>query len=170
MKIIPSTFVVLILVLSLFSCSKKEQKKEGSVEKEVPPTQSIQEDSLSAEKLYFEADMKALGLLKKGDTFEIKTKDGEKAMTLGVRRVQETIPGITSISANIENKETGLATLLLRDGRLSGMLELYQENTKYRVKYDTVQNAPYLQEMVPDELDVLEGGEPLKPGEDNRQQ
>ena len=91
------------------------------------------------------------------------------ALTLDVRRVQETIPGITTISANIGNKETGLATLLLRDNRLTGMVELYKENKKYRVQYDTAQNASYLQKILPEEMDVLEGAKPLSPGENNRQ-
>ncbi|MCP9291269.1 hypothetical protein [Gracilimonas sediminicola] len=163
-------FVALVSVLSLFSCSNKEQEKEASVMKEVKPNQSEPSDTVSAEKYYLEADIEALSVLKKGDTFEVKTKEGQMALTLDVRRVQETIPGITSISANIGNKEKGLATLLLRDGRLTGMLDLYQENKKYRVQYDTERNASYIQEILPGEMDVLEGGKPLNPGESTRQQ
>jgi hypothetical protein len=126
-------------------------------------------DTLSAEKYYFEMDLEFLSSLKRGDTFEITTTNREMALTLDVRRVQETIPGITTISANIGNKETGLATLLLRDNRLTGMVELYKENKKYRVQYDTAQNASYLQKILPEEMDVLEGAKPLSPGENNRQ-
>ncbi|MCH2449297.1 MAG: hypothetical protein MK198_04050 [Gracilimonas sp.] len=169
MKKITPVFITLVLVLSLFCCTKKEQGKEGNVTEEVHPTQSVVPDTLSAEKYYFETNLEFLSSLKRGDTFEITTTNREMALTLDVRRVQETIPGITTISANIGNKETGLATLLLRDGRLTGMVELYKENKKYRVQYDTTQNASYLQKILPEEMDVLEGAKPLSSGENNRQ-
>lgn len=162
--------IALVSVLSLYSCAKKEQEKQGSVMKEAQPALSAPSDTVSAEKYYFETDIKAIGSLKRGDTFEITTRNGEMALTLDVRRVQQTIPGITSISANIGNKETGLATLLLRDGRLTGMAELYKENKNYRIQYNAAQNSSYIQEILPGEMDVLEGGEPPNSRENNLQQ
>lgn len=170
-----SWLIVLIVIGAIVVVSCTEEKKSAdqtepvakemeSMEKE--PTQNV--DSLSTVKESIEVDMSVVSSAKKGDSFTITKADGSRVFNLEVRRSQETIPGITSISANIEDRGTGLASLLLRDGKLSGLMDLYKERTRYRVGYDLVKGAHYVQEMPKEEMDVIQGSEPLSPGREGQ--
>ena len=155
-----SVYIAGLLIIGLMiSCGKTPEQKGAKVS-ENQPVQS--EGSVATDKYFFEADSAALSALKQGDTYVISVPEQEKAFDLKVQRVQETIPGITSISANIVDRETGLATLMWRDGRLSGTLDLYKENLKYTVQFDTSRKAHFIRELKAEETKELEGGEPLK--------
>lgn len=155
--------MVLIAGVMLLSCGKKEREEATPAPAESQISQEAHKDSTSAEKYYFGIDRDFLGSLKQGDTFEIATRNQEMIYKLNVRRVQEAIPGITSISANVEDTNTGLATLLFRDGKLTGVLDIYKGGIKYRVQYDSSESTHFLQEILPEEMDALEGGTPLSP-------
>jgi hypothetical protein len=155
--------VVVVGFLMLTSCGKQEKKSPQTSEE---PQEIQAEDSLSAKKEFVEVDMSTVSSIKKGESFEIKVQNEDQAFQLQVRRVQESIPGITSISANIGDRDTGLATLLLRNGKLSGILDLYKEGKSYKVGYDSTASAHYIQEILPEDRDELEGSAPLVPGRD----
>ena len=157
-----TSFLSIILIgLVLLACGKTEQNETPAK----PDSQSVQpEDTTDNERLYVNLDVAAASALKQGDTLRIGMEGQDKVFNLQIRKLQESIPGITSISANIESRDTGLATLILRDGKLSGMLDLYSQNLKYRVQYDSTRQSHYLEELLPEDLDQMEGSAPLEPG------
>jgi hypothetical protein len=155
-----------LITLSACGGEKKNAEEQEPIaeETEQMENQPVKNaDSLSTDKETIDVDMSKVNSLKKGDSFIIQKADGSESFNLKVRRVQETIPGITSISANIEDQGTGLASLLLRDGKLTGLMDLYKARTRYRVGYDSVAGAHYVQEVLREEMDIKEGSAPLVP-------
>ncbi len=154
-------------MVTMISCGEEKKSAEqpqALAENEQMENQPIKNsDSLSTDKELIEVDMNVVNSIKKGGSFVIRKEEGGEEFNLQVRRVQQTIPGITSISANIEDQGTGLASLLLRDGQLTGIMDLYKQKVRYRVGYDSVAGAHYVQEMLKEEMDVLQGSEPLVP-------
>lgn len=163
-------FLLAVLVagmVTMIGCGeerKSEEQPQALAENEQMENQPVKNsDSLSTEKEPIEVDMSVVNSIKKGGSFVIRKADGEEVFNLQVRRVQQTIPGITSISANIEDQGPGLASLLLRDGQLTGIMDLYKQKVRYRVGYDSVAGAHYVQEMLKEEMDVIQGSAPLVP-------
>lgn len=138
----------------------------GSSEKEEQPQTEhadITDQKLRAEHIYVEVSPSDLSTIKKGDDLLIASDDSATSFTLNIRRVSESIPGIQSITAYVDNSETGQAALVLRDGTLSGQINLFTQKIRYQVGFDSTQNAHYVQQVHQDSLDVLEGGKPLVP-------
>lgn len=142
-----------ILIAFQFGCGSNE--KRTSENNQLTETEST--------RLYVNPSLPDMSNLVQGDTLSIEVKDSEEIYWLKVRRVQETIPGIMSISAFVEDQQTGQATLIYRDGRLSGFMDMYKTNVRLQLEYDEDTKAYYLNEIDPDEIDELEGGEPLTP-------
>jgi hypothetical protein len=130
--------------------------KERSPEQEAEPVEKIVKVSISP-------DLTPMDDLSSGDTLSIKQNESDSSYQLVIRRVQETIPGIMSISANVEDQDTGLATLIYRDGQLSGFMDMYKSNTRWQIEYDSLNSGYYLTKIDPDSIDELEGGEALSP-------
>ena len=157
---------VLFLTLTLtsflvFSCGKSGQENEPKTE--ASQTEALKQDTAKAERLYINFDIETLASVKKGDSFEIEVAEKDEPLNLQIRRAQETIGGITSISANIGNGDKGQATLVLRDKKLSGIVDFFDEKKKYSLQYDSTRNSYYMLQMLPENMDVLPGSAPLTP-------
>ncbi|MEX0846012.1 MAG: hypothetical protein WD022_12065 [Balneolaceae bacterium] len=157
----------LILIAGLFvfsnSCGNENQKAQKTSTNDMENSEVYDEAADSSSMYYIEIDLSKLEELSQGDKINLSLIDQDKSYTLVVRRAQETMPGILSISANIEDRETGLASLNFREGRLTGMLDFYKENTRYRVSYDPKKNMHFILEVLPSERDEKEGGDPMTP-------
>lgn len=161
----------MVLFALIVSCGQ-DDKADKLKEKESGRSQAAgQSPQISKEKEYVDLgkSISTLNELRQGDVFEITNTRRNETHKLVIRRVQETLPGLLSISANIETKDTGLATLILRDKeRLLGTLHFYKENTRFRIAFDSAASRHYLTELSPEELDELEGGSPLDPSKDQK--
>ena len=146
-----------LFVITTCGSPEKEKKVKSTANADITNQQ------LMAAHIYVEITPANLTNIKKGDDLMVVSEDSAKTFTLNVRRVSEAISGITSISTYVDNSETGQAALILRDGMLSGQIDLFDQDIRYRVGYDTTRQAHYLQRVNKDSLDVMEGGEPLVP-------
>ncbi|MGN8225453.1 hypothetical protein [Gracilimonas sp. BCB1] len=162
-----SAFNFLVLGLSLvmaISCGKAEQNKGSEVESN--QVQAINEDSSATEKMYIEMDIEGIPSLKRGDSLEISVTGNEgENMNLQIRRVQEMMPGITSVSAFVGSSETGQATLTVKGQKVTGIIDLFDQKKKYTFAYDSAASSYYLQPINPEDMDVLPGSKPLSPNE-----
>lgn len=148
--------VLMVFSAAFISCNREKKDTEDQTQVE------NNEAQISQEKEFIEVDVSAFFSLGQGDTLEITNIRRNRTYTLIIRRVQETMPGLLSIAANIDDRDTGLATLVLQDNKLSGSLELYKEKLRYQVAYDSASSKHYLTEINPEDLDILEGGAPLE--------
>lgn len=157
---------VLFLAVAFASCGQENKETVPDGEEsgaEQAPVEDTQ-PQLSQEQEYIEVNIDTLRSLKQGDQISMENTRRSETYNLVIRRVQETMPGLISISANIEDRDNGLATLILRDNdRLSGMLQFYKENQRFQIAYDSAAVQHYLTEVNPEEIDELEGGKPLEP-------
>ncbi|WP_020403457.1 hypothetical protein [Gracilimonas tropica] len=150
---------ILMVCLLVTACGAPETKKEVKSSKS-----GLKSAGTKPETTFIELDRNALETLTKSDEIRIYADDDSAFIfTLNIRRVDEAIKGIRSISAYVDDSETGQAVLILRKGRLSGYMDLYSRNKKYRLAYQTTSGRYFLQEVNKDSLDILEGGEPLAP-------
>ncbi|WP_421773285.1 hypothetical protein [Gracilimonas sp.] len=148
----------------VISCGKPNQKNNQPVEPD--QVQALSKDSSATEKLYIEMNLEEIPSLKRGDSLQIKMKDrAVEGMTLQIRRVQEMIPGITSVSAYVGSSDTGQATLTVKGKKITGIIDLIDQKKKYTFAYDSVANSYYLQPINPEDMDVLPGSKPLSPNE-----
>lgn len=107
--------------------------------------------------------MDALKTAVKGEQFEIKNVKEDTVYMLNINRIQESLPGITSISADIGGIDNAQASLIMRDGKLFGILNFYKKMTLYEVGYDTTIGMQYMKKMGPGDIDKIEGSKPLVP-------
>lgn len=147
--------VIPVLVFAIFFISCKEKKQESPEE-----TSQTEEQAKAEVQEFIDVDISGMSSAEQGSQLKISNSYREEVYTLHVRKVQATRPGITSISAIIEDRETGLAIITVRDGRLSGSLEFYKENLRYQIRYDSSQSRHYLVEVT--EPDDVEGSAPLE--------
>lgn len=150
---------VLFLVVISFACSSETKTKT-----EAAPESKVEEQSSS--KTMINLDISELAKANQGDAIEVTLQDGS-SYSMIIQRKEETMPGIVSISAIINNKETGLATLILRDNKLAGNVAMYEVGLSYSVSYDEESQQHYIIEVDPNEKDVLPGGDPLKAPKNN---
>lgn len=148
------------LLLSLFAipvllsgCGNSEEESSNVAPK---PEKSVQKVPVSL-------NLSKIAQLSEGDTLTIMSNDTDERFDLVIRRTQETIPGIMSISANVNNQQTGLATLIYREGQLSGFMDMYESKIRWQVNFDSTDNGYYLTEIDPEDIDEMEGGEALSP-------
>ncbi|GAB5410380.1 MAG: hypothetical protein BalsKO_27450 [Balneolaceae bacterium] len=148
-----SRLVVTLLLIGSFACAKVEKGHE-----EVQAAE--QERVVEAQaKVYLKLDVEKLSSLKSGDELVFTLESGSMH-TLKIQGMEETMPGIMAISSYIDDLETGQATLILRDGKLAGSVNMYSEGVSYKVGFDEGSGSHYLVPINPDERDVLQGGEP----------
>lgn len=117
----------------------------------------------TVQKVPVSLDLSVMPELSEGDTLTIKKNETDERFDLVIRRTQETIPGIMTISANVNDQQTGLATLIYRDGQLSGFMDMYESNIRWQINFDSVDSSYYLTEINPEDIDEIEGGEALTP-------
>lgn len=156
MKTIWFVFVgIMVIAISACGGSEKKEKAEISNPKSVDPVEKA--------RMYFKANMSKMSDLSKNDTLTFNLSNSDEKFQLMIRKIEETMPGILSISADVENKGTGLAFLLYRDGGISGFIDMYGSNQRFQIMYDQEPDAYYLNEIKPEDRDELEGGIPLTP-------
>jgi hypothetical protein len=144
----------LILLLALLtSCGREQQKPEASVVEQEEPSSNEQ-------RLYFDIEMEKMNGIAAGDKLSVSLDNGEE-YPLIIESVRETIPGMTSIIANVGDRDTGQAALVYRDSTLVGTVDLYSEGTSFQVYFDSETGRHYLTPR--SDADELEGGEPLTP-------
>lgn len=149
-------YVIPILAMTMVIVSCGEEKKQDQ-DKRLLQSQSVVDEEV---KEYIQIDVSAVGSAEQGNQIEVVNNYRDEIYTLMIRKVQEAIPGVISISANIEDRETGLAILTITDEQISGSLEFYNRNLRYQIRYDSTQGSYYLVEI---KEDALEGSEPLDP-------
>lgn len=145
-----------MLISACGSADKNTDAKSGE--------SHLTNESAKTDTTFVEIDAKDLENLNKGDEMKIYA-DGDSAIsfTLNIRRVDEAIKGIRSISAYVDDSETSQAALILREGKLTGRIDLFSRDKRYRLAYDTTSGRHFLQEVHKDSLDILEDSEPLVP-------
>lgn len=142
----------LLMLFLITSCGNKKQTESQS-----------SEEASQANPIYTDLTMEGVRSVKKGDTLSVSLTDSDERYRLAVRDNKETLPGIQSIRADVEDKETGAASIFIRDGKLSGSIQLYEQNLFYTLKYDSARSAYYLMEIPEDEREELPGSAPLIP-------
>jgi hypothetical protein len=136
------------------SSDKTEMSTETDVRNEVV---------VDSARSYIEVNLTELQGAKRGDRIRLHLVGREMSYDLAVQRVQEQVPGIKNISAHIVNKETGLATMNIRDGRLSGILDFYSKDLRYRIGYDSGEDRYFILETKVQSLEEKAGDDPMTP-------
>lgn len=116
-------------------------------------------------KEWVEVDVTTLNGLRKGDTVTLKKADGSREFVLHVQRVSQNVPGIISISAATEGSDMANVSLILRNQQLAGFFDLYEEQVRVKVGFDSVAQRHYIQRINAGDMNELEGGAPLTPDE-----
>ena len=148
-----SRLVIALLVVGSFACAKAE-KTPGESES------STQQETVQAtSQILVELDMEKLSASESGDELSFSLSDGS-VYTLKIQQMEETMPGIFAISAFVDDRETGQATLILRNGKLAGSVNMYSDGMRYELGFDEDSDSHYLLPINPDERDVLPGGTP----------
>lgn len=168
-------FGVLTSILGLFlilnACGNKSSKTQSenaseaqSENTEMPAETEVRNQVVDeSTRTNIEINLAELQDAKRGDRLSLQIVKQEKSYELVVQRVQEQVPGIKNISAHIVNKETGLATLNLRDGRLTGMLDIYKEDLRYRIGYDSSEDQYFILETKVQSVEEKAGEDPMTP-------
>lgn len=157
-KKISSTILMAVITMALLTACGSGDPKEEVNNPEIPDAEVIEENEPKA---YFQLDTQAISSLKKGDSYTFPMGETD-SLKLRVRQARTMMPGVFSISADIVNEETGLATLVIKEDKISGSLDIYDENKLYYVRFDSAGNSYYLEEMDKSDLDSKEGSVPLE--------
>lgn len=99
--------------------------------------------------------------LQRGDQFQIHL-DGNLSVSAVVRRNQEQVAGIQSFTANLQEPHSGDVTVTIRDGKMTGFIDVLSENRLFHIQFDELNSMHLLAEIDRDKLDVQEGSEPLE--------
>ncbi len=150
------TFCVCSLLVISTGCSQKEQPEAQATIQEF--YESKEADKVS---VFVEVDTDALSKLSQGDSLPIELSDGS-SYTLQINRIGETMPGIISISAYVNDRDTGQATLILQDGMLNGRVQMFNEKMTYTLGFEEYTNKHFIAPVDPEEKDVIQGSEPLE--------
>ncbi|MDR9414788.1 MAG: hypothetical protein RI564_00800 [Gracilimonas sp.] len=159
-KIIETTLIGFIAIAVVSGCGSPETKEESKAS-----STDITQQKLKAERTFVQLAGDDLENLSQGSSFTLTSEETNSPINLSfqVTRKQETMPGITSITAQTINEANGQAALLIRGGKLSGRIDLFSANKRYRLAYDTTRESHFLEIVIPDSLDELEGSSPMTP-------
>ncbi|SMO63871.1 hypothetical protein [Gracilimonas mengyeensis] len=159
-----SLFLICIVAIG---CGPSDNKTSEKPNADSAPIEAPSQPTLTQQKEYIKTNVpiSSLNELSQGDSMNITNTIRNETYTLKIRSVRNTLPTVVSITANIEDRETGLATLSIKDNQLFGMLEFYKENLRYQVAYDSAAGQAYLVERPFENEDELEGGTPLESSE-----
>lgn len=144
----------LLMFFFITSCGSKKENESS---------ETTSENVAQSKPLYTDLTLERVQGLNKGDTLTISLTDSDEVYRLAVQDNKETLPGIQSIRADVEDQETGAASLFIRDGKLSGSMQLYGQNLFYTLKHDSVQSAYYLLAIPEEDRKELPGSAPLVP-------
>jgi len=145
---------ILVVLILILACTKKDVKENKN------PTE-VQEKSVAVSpKIYVSIDIEQLSTSKKGDEVLVSLDDGTE-YTLQISRIEETMPGIISVTGNLGTNETGQAVFILRDGKLAGMVNMYADGSSYKLAYDDDSKRHYISLINPDDKDNSPDAAPL---------
>lgn len=159
MKLLKSHyFIAFTLTFSLltFACSDVKKQKESKANNE---------SNISVEnpkRVNFTVDAEKLVASKSGDKVTLNLTQ-DLSYDILINRSEAMPNGFTSISGYIDNRETGMATLTIQDGRLFGKIDLFKENKSVMIGFDDEKKAHYFEMVNPEDLNVQQGSEPLSP-------
>ncbi len=145
-------FLIIIILIGL-ACTKAEKKSEEKTQEEQP------ELTEEPTKTYLEIDVIELESIEAGDEIRLELIESEM-YTLIIQRAEETMQGIVSISAIVNNEETGQANLIFREGKLSGQMTMHTKGIMYNLGFDENEQLHFISPIDPEERDILPGGEP----------
>lgn len=143
--------IMIVGFFTIIACGEDEKKEETTQSSEIV---DIKTDSNFT---YFDLDVESLKKIKSGQEHTMRVSD-EKEYRLIVRQAKQNIPGVYAISANIENKETGLASIIIQNDRATGSIDLYKTNQSYHIKYDSLEASHYLVEIEREVRESRNGG------------
>ena len=146
--------ICIVAVVFVIACTKQEVPEKANS----TPVPDVQEEMTA--KIFVDIDTNQLVSPKNGNVISVKVEDGSM-YTLYITRIEETMPGIISFSADVENKEVGQAMLILRDGKLTGSVNIYSDGTSYNLAYDSEEQRHFFTTVNPDNRDVLPGSLPI---------
>ncbi|MEQ9308023.1 MAG: hypothetical protein RLN90_01110 [Balneolaceae bacterium] len=147
------TQLLTVALLLFFACSKADKADNKA--------STSAENVLSESKKIIEVDRLQLVEINEGDTIDINL-NGEIWNQLKVTLVESSMPRIIGVSADIVDGETGHASFILRDGKMSGTITLYTQGETYNLRYDEAVAKHYIELVNREQKNVLLGGEPLK--------
>lgn len=146
---------LLVLLLLFFStCNKAEKTLEETTGK----SEVVNPEAEA--KQFIEIDVEELKSAKEGDIIGVMLNGGP-SYSLVIIRVEETMPGILSFSANVGDKNTGQATFILREGKLAGRVSMYSDGASFKLAFDEESGRHFISPINPNDRDVLPGGVPL---------
>ena len=150
-----SLILAILLLTAGLACTKAEKP---------PQQEQTAEDSEKTtvySKIFIELDMDVVTSSKAGDEIPVSLMDGS-TYSLLIQRKEEVMPGISNISAFVNNSETGQAVLILRDGKLAGSVTMFSDGVNYELGFDEESERHYIQQVDKSKKDILPGGEPLE--------
>lgn len=148
-----SRLVIAILITGTLACAKADKASNESA------SYSQEESTQTQPRISLELDVEELTSSGPGDELSVTLADGS-VYSLQIRQMEETMPGIVAISAYVNDQETGQATLILRDGKLAGSVNMYSDGMSYELGFDEDSGSHYIIPVNPEERDVLPGGTP----------
>jgi hypothetical protein len=88
--------------------------------------------------------------------------DDNLIITARVNRNQAVGDNTQSITGNLQSPHTGDITLTVNQNRVTGTVNLYNENRLFYIRYDEGSNRHYIAEINREKLDIQEGSQPLE--------
>lgn len=159
MKLLKSHyFIAFTLTFSLLTVACSDVKKQEE-------SKANNESNMSAEnplRVNFTVDVQKLVASKSGDKVTLNLVE-DLSYDILINRSEAMPNGFTSISGYIDNRETGMATLTIQDGKLFGKIDLFKENKSVMIGFDDEKKSHYFEIVNPDDLDIQEGSESLTP-------
>lgn len=183
-RIFEVIFLLSFIGMGLFSCSNQTEENaeaENDVVLEIPmltpvsgdealfspsePTASVDfstKENREAIIAYTLVQLQGnITNLQRDDQFQIHL-DSNLSVTAVVRRNEEQVSGIQSLSANLQEPHTGNVTVTIRDGKMTGFMDVLSENRLFHIQYDERNSMHFLAEIDRNKLDIQEGSEPLE--------
>lgn len=161
MKLFKEIGLGILVTLMGISCSAKQNQNTPPENEAAAPVVT------TPEKIFMKVELEDFERVKAGEVLKMDLTGSDSVFKFTVRKVQEPISGVTTISGYVTDMNSGMVSLVFSKGRLAGSIYLYSEEKEFSVGYDSLQASYYLQEIPPEMKDRLEGGEPLIPGRDN---
>lgn len=141
-------YLFILIILVGLACTESEKKAKDQTQLKEEPA-----------RIYFEIDAEDFESIESGDEIRMDLMESG-SYTIKIRRVEETMPGIVSISAFLNDEKTGQATLIFREGKLSGQVTINEEGKMYTLGFDEEEDLHFLFPVDPENRDVLRGDEP----------
>lgn len=176
---------VLVLSFSFFSITSCAGEEEGAEAEEIEATVFDMEHDSDSILLPYSADepearlprelqhvsiiayryvnlneeLPRLSELSSGDTFTLSLAD-ELKVEASIVRSGEQVPGVRSITAEVQDPHRGFISLTAQDDRLTGNIDLLSVNRLFHLRYDRLNEMHYLAEIDRDKMDIMPGSPP----------